>query len=246
MRRHLLVLLLVVVLACASPSTARVPPAGPPEPPPEVMMGEARAARESGDLPLARAILERAVRAAPDWDLPRLDLAELLLLEGKDLPQVRTLLEGPVRPENPRGHVLRGQLAELEGDDLAAAAAYAQALLLRADPDVRIRRAFVLERLGRADDAIAELERLRAERADDAAARARLAGLYERAGRLAQAERELEALAAGSGRPGPWRDLAEFHARNGDAAKARWAEANARALEGREERALRPLLPSTK
>jgi len=244
MRRALLVLLLVIVLACASPSPARTPPPVPRQPPPESLLGDARVARESGDLPLARATLERAILAAPDWDLPRLDLAELLLLEGQDLPQVRSLLGGPLRPENPRGHVLRGQLAELEGDDLGAAAAYAQALLLRPDPDVRIRRALVLERLDRGDDAISELEQLRDERPDDAAARARLATLYERAGRLAHAERELEALAFGSGRPGPWRALAEFHARNADDAKARWAEANARALDGREERALRPLLPS--
>jgi predicted Zn-dependent protease len=244
MRRAILVLLLVLVLACASPSPAKAPPPAPPQPRPESLLVDARVARESGDLPLSRAILERAVLAAPDWDLPRLDLAELLLLEGQDLAQVRTLLEGSVRPQNPRGHVLRGQLAELEGDDLGAAAAYAQALLLRPDPDVRIRRALVLERLGRGDDAISELERLRDERPDDVAARARLAALFEQAGRLAHAERELEALAFGSGRPGPWRALAEFHARNGDDAKARWAEANARALDGREERALRPLLPS--
>jgi predicted Zn-dependent protease len=244
MRRAVLVLLLVLVLACASPSPARPPPPVPRTAAPESLLRDARSARDAGDLPLARARLEEAVLGAPDWDLPRLDLAELLLAEGSDLPQVAELLSGPVRPENPRLHVLRGQLAELEEDDLGAAASYAQALLLRPDPDVRLRRALVLDRLGRGDDAISELERVREARPRDPAARARLADLYERAGRLEHASRELEALAFGSGRPAPWRALAEFHRRHGDENAARWAEANARALDAREDRALRPLLPS--
>jgi predicted Zn-dependent protease len=244
MRRALLVLLLVLVLACASPSPARPAPDLLPRPAPEALFRDARAARDAGDLPLARARLEQAVLGAPDWDLPRLDLAELLLADGNDLSQVAELLGRAVRPENPRGHVLRGQLAELEGDDLGAAAAYAQALLLRPDPDVRLRRALVLDRLGRGDDAVSELERVREERPRDPAARTRLADLYERAGRLDHAARELEALAFGSGRPEPWRALAEFHRRHGDEGAARWAEANVRALEAGDDRALRPLLPS--
>jgi predicted Zn-dependent protease len=247
MRRAVLVPLLAVALSCASP--APPPPAAPapPRPYPEALLRTAREARAAGDPDVARAQLEQAIEEAPAWDLPRLELVEILLVEGGegDAERAAALLAGPVREDNPRAHVLRGQVAELRGDDPGAAAAYAQALLLRADPDVRIRRALVLARLGREEEGIAELEKVRDERPSDAVARVRLAELYERGGRLAAAEAELVALArAAPGRAAPWERLAAFYDRAGEPARAREAESRARAAEGRRDRELRPLLPS--
>jgi predicted Zn-dependent protease len=245
MRRTALVLLLVLALACASPDGGPPAAPAPQRPLPEALLGSARAARAEGDLDRARTELEEAVAAAPGWDLPRLELAEVLVLEGRDLERANALVEAPVRSDNPRAHLLRAQLAELRGDDVAAAAAYAQALLLRPDPEVRLRRALLLERMGREADAAAELERIRIERPGDVAARDHLAAIYEREGRLAEAEAELVAAAqVPPSRASTWQRLAAFYARNGDAVRARSAEARARDLDGRAERALRPLPPS--
>jgi len=90
----------------------------------------------------------------------RLDLAARLLADGTDLPRVRLLLEG-VPPRSARRDQLLGQLAELSGDDAGAVLAYDRSLARMDDDDVRLRRALLLERLGRADEVRADLERLR-------------------------------------------------------------------------------------
>ncbi len=97
-----------------------------------------------------------------------LDEAARLLADGVDLPMVVRLLEQGT-PGDPRRDVLAGQLAELTGDDAAAEAAYRRALAVSDDDEVRLRRALVLERLGRGEEARADLERLRAARPASAA-----------------------------------------------------------------------------
>jgi tetratricopeptide (TPR) repeat protein len=243
MPRRVLLPVAVLLAACAGAPPPRPPP--PPRVDPAPRFTEALEARETGDLERARARLEAAVAADPGWDLPRLALAELLLDDGRERSRAEALLAAPARDDNPRLHRLRGAERELAGDDAAAAEHYAAALALRHDPELRFRRALVLDRLGRAEEAVAELERVRAERPDDLAPLARLADLYERVGQLEDAERLLAGEANGTApRAGAWLRLARFYGRIGQPEKARAAELRARELDAPPARELRPLGPS--
>lgn len=241
-----------VLAACAStpplpsyplPSAAVPPPATLPGS--DALLADARALRAAGDAALARLRLEEALAAAPSRDDVRIELAELLVADGEELPRVETVLAGVRRRTvDARWDLACARLAELRGDDDAAQAAYGRALFVREDPDVRLRRALALERLGRADEAARELERARAARPQDLAVRARLAELYEAAGRLPEAEAELvNAARAAPERAAGWTRLARFYERAGRPADAERADARARAA-GRPTRNLRPLLPS--
>jgi tetratricopeptide (TPR) repeat protein len=245
---------LAVLAACGTPrALAAAPPAPPPtatEPawpplPPSVALARARALRAEGDVAAAQARLEAALATAPAYDDARLELADILLSEGSELDRAAALLAG-VRAPGARGHLLSARLAELRADDAGAAAAYASALEVEDDPDVRLRRALALDRLGRPAEAIRELERVRAARPDDAIARTRLAALYEAGDRLDEAEAEYRALAeARPERAQGWEDLARFCERAGRLAHARAARERARAARGATNaRELRPLPPS--
>jgi tetratricopeptide (TPR) repeat protein len=98
----------------------------------------------------------------PATEAERLDEAAGLLADGERLERVGQLLEA-VAPGAPRRDQLLGQLAELLGDDAGALAAYDRALAGAPDAEVRLRRALVLQRLGREAEARAELDRLQAE-----------------------------------------------------------------------------------
>jgi predicted Zn-dependent protease len=238
----------VLLLLAAALAAAPAPPPAPPPPvghvAAEAAMAEARSARERGDAAAEQVELARAVGADPGWDLPRLDLAELILREEGNGRAALELLPGPAqRPDNPRLPRLRGAALEQLGDDAGAAAAYAEALAVREDGELRLRRALLLARTGASAEAIAELERLRAARPRDPLPRSHLAELYEAAGRRAEAEAELRWLGAASpADPAPLRRLARFLSRGGDAARAAAAEQAARALE-KPVRAMRPLMP---
>lgn len=241
-----------VLAACAStpplPSNPLPLAAVPPpalHPGTDALLADARALRDAGDVALARARLEEAFAAAPSRDEVRIELAELLVAQGEDLPRAQTVLAGVRRRTvDSRWDLACARLAELRGDDDAAQAAYARALFVREDLDVRLRRALALERLGRTDDAARELERARAARPQDQAVRARLAELYEAAGRLPEAEAELVTAArAAPERAAGWTRLARFYERAGRQADADRADARARAA-SRPSRNLRPLLPS--
>jgi len=211
-------------------------------------LGAARQARRGGDAATEQAELRRAVAADPGWDLPRLDLAELLLRDGGGAAAARELLTAPeLQSASPRLPRLRGAAEEQLGDDLAAAAAYGQSLALRDDPDLRLHRAALLARSGSQAQALAEAERVRAASPGELLARSLLADLYEQAGRRAEAEAELRWLVgAAPGDPTPLRRLAAFLARGGEAAGAEAAEEAARARDGRAGRSLRPLLPDAR
>jgi predicted Zn-dependent protease len=200
--------------------------------------------RAEGDVAGARDRLEAALAAAPGYGDARVELADLLVADGRDLDRAEALLGGAA-PGTPRQHLVLARLAEARGDDAGAAVEYALALAEEDDPDVRFRRALVLERKGRLDEATEELERVRAARPEDPLVRGRLAERYEAAGRLTEAEAELRFLADGDPeRAAHWDRLARFYERTGRAKDAREADGRARAAAARPERELRPLLPS--
>jgi predicted Zn-dependent protease len=221
-------------------------PAPPPaQPSPEVLVARARTLRAEGDVAGAQARLEVALLVAPGHDDARIELADLLVADGRELSRAEALLAGVTAPLTPRLHLVGARLAEARGDDARAAAEYALALDGEDDPDARLRRALALERLGQLEEATAELERVRAARPGDLVTRARLAERYEAAGRLAEAEGELRSLAEeDAARAAGWERLARFYERIGRERDARAAAGRARTAAARPERELRPLLPS--
>jgi tetratricopeptide (TPR) repeat protein len=237
---------------CAVPPRGPAPagpgPAARPAPDAGLRPGElvagARQLRSDGDHAGAQRLLEQAAVLAPDDAEVCLELADLLVADDADLDRAGAMLLA-IPAGHPRRDATLGRLAELRGDPAGAEAAYARELAVADDPEVRLRRALVLERLGRDAEATVELERLRAADPDDAVVRARLAERYEAAGRLREAEAELRALAEASpGRPDGWRRLAAFCTRHGLTDKARAAEARARDAEASPQRVLRPLKPT--
>jgi predicted Zn-dependent protease len=246
--RVLLSALALSALACSSSRPPPPPPAppAPPPPSPELLLKEALSLRAEGELAAARAKLEAALAASPRADPVRNELADLLLADGDELDRAAEVLAGAdAAAAGPRFHLLSGRLAELQADDARAAVAYARALELGADPELRFQRALVLERLGEGEAALAELEALRALRPGAPGLALALADRYEAAGRLAEAEAELvRAAEAAPGRAAGWDRLARFRARHGREDEARAAAERARELESKPDRALRPLLPS--
>jgi predicted Zn-dependent protease len=233
--------------AAAASAPAAAAPEAPTSPPPEVLVARARALRVQGDAAGAQELLETAFRATPAQDDVRLELADLLVCDGREPARAAALLEGMRLRGGARWNVVAGRLAEVRGDDGAAVDLYARALAAADDPDVRFRRALALERLARADEATAELERVRASRPDDALASAHLAERYEASGRTGDAEAQLRAAAeAQPDRAAGWERLARFYARTGHPAAASEALARAREAGGRGGRSLRPLLPSVR
>lgn len=230
------------------------PPAGPqavaapqaaPRPDPRALLAGARALRAGGDVANAKELLESAHLASPEADEPRLELADLLLSDGREVLRAAALLDGVRSREGKRWQLLDARLAELRGDDLRAEAAYARALAAEDDPDLRLRRSLLLDRLGRTDEATAELERIRASRPLDPVLRTTLGERYEAAGRIPEAEAELRVAAETQpDRAQGWERLARFYERVGRGADARAALGKAREAGGGNGRALRPLLPS--
>jgi tetratricopeptide (TPR) repeat protein len=224
--------------------TQMAPPPVLPRRDPQVLLSRARASRAEGDVTASRALLEEALEGS-GLDEVRIELADLLVVDGGQLARAEALLAGVGDRAATRLHLVLARLAEARGDDAGAEAEYAIVLAAADDPDLRLRRAFALERLGRGGDAIAELEQVRAVRADDAVARSHLAERYERAGRLPEAEAEYRWLAdAQPERAAEWDRLALFYERAGRQREARAAADRARSAAGHQERTLRPLLPS--
>jgi predicted Zn-dependent protease len=207
-----------------------------------LLLARARVLRDEGDAAGARERLEAAIEAAPGDPEVRIELADLLVADGRELARAGALLAG--LEGGARLHLVRARLAEATGDDASAAWEYGIVLAAEDDPELRLRRALALERLGH-PDATEELERVRAARPDDAVARSRLAERYEASGRLAEAEAEYRWLAETQpDRPAPWERLSRFYERNGRGNEAHAAAERGRTVAGRPERSLRPLLPS--
>ncbi len=211
-------------------------------------MALGRQARREGRLADASIAFERVIRADPNAFDARLELVEVLLTQSIDLGRAAKLLDeaGALRAYDVQVDRLRAWLDELRGDLGAAADDYARVLAVSPDPELRLRRAALLMRFGRVDEAIAEYEKVAAERPADRGTRATLADIYESRGRLADAERmllEIERL--GPGELAPLRKLAAFYRRTGQSTKAVEVEGRIRALE-HPQRVLRPLLPSVR
>jgi len=215
-------------------------------PRPEALLDRARRLRAAGDHEGARKRLEQAAVIAPDDAEVCFALADLLIADGAEPDRAEAMLSA-LPAATPRRDEELGRLAEQRGDFAAAEVAYARHLAKGPDPQVQLRRALALEKLGRRAEAIDELERLRAVAPGDMVVRVRLAELYEEAGRLTEAEAELRALAEASpSRPEGWRRLAALCTRQGFTEKARAAEARAHDAEARPKRDLRPLRPTGK
>lgn len=93
-------------------------------------------------------------------DEERLAEAARLVADGVALERAAALL-ADLPPGTPGLDLLAAQLGELRGDDAGAVLAYERVLAERDDPEVRLRRALALERLGRADEAAGDLRALR-------------------------------------------------------------------------------------
>lgn len=230
--------------AAAAPPPAAAATSAPPRT--DVLLARARALRAAGDVSGALARLDTAFQAEPASPAVRLELADLLVAERLEPDAAASLLEGLADTPDGRVSLVRARLCEVRADDACAAAFYASALALNDDPEARLRRALALERLGRTGEQIVELERLRGERPGDTFARAHLGDAYEDAGRRQEAEAELRWVAeAQPDRAAGWLRLARFYERAGRPREAREALDRARSLATpRQERALRPLLPS--
>lgn len=254
LRASALAFLVAACSACPGPAPQRAPGAAPTAAPArddfpkaDILLARARALRAEGDAAGAQARLEAALQAAPGREDVSLELAELLVVEGRELERAEALLASVAR-RDVRWHEVRGSLAEQRGDAAAAAQAYADALTLGAGAELRVRRADALEKLGRGGEALGELEAAARDRPDDPIVRARLADGYEAAGRLAEAEALLRAEAEETPpRAAAWDRLARFYRRAGREAEARQASQRADEVAGRpERRVLRPLRPTGK
>jgi len=210
-----------------------------------------KAALEQGDDAAARAAFEEAVAASRGWLLPRLELAELAVRRRERVAEERAALLEAAGPDSdvPRVHRLLAELAELAGDDEAAARSWSEAIeRMPRDVEMRQRRAAVLFRLGRHAEAAEDWDRVVRARPDEPHLRLLLADALESAGRADEARAHLEtAIRLQPGKETPVRRLARFLERRGETGEAKVWHAKADALRDRPpapQRNLRPLLPS--
>lgn len=211
------------------------------------------AALEAGDDAAARSHLEQAVAESRGWLLPRLELAEMAVRRRERLAEEREALlrEAGADSRVPRAQRLLAELAELLGDDEAAAAAWTRAIELRpGEADYHARRAAVLYRLGRFGEAADDWAVAARARPDEPHLQMQRAEALERAGRIAEARQaHEEAIRLQPGREMPVRRYARFLERQGFEREAAARHAEADRLRSRplpERRNLRPLPPSSR
>ena len=210
-----------------------------------------RAALDAGDTAAARSAFEEAATQSRGWLLPRMELAELAVQRRERLEEERGALRDAAGPETdvPRVHRLLAQLSELLGDDAAAAASYGEAIArMPYEIDLRQRRAAVYFRLRLHAEAALDWDRCVRARPDEPHLRAQLADALEQIGRCDEAREQLRAMIRlEPAREAPVRRLARFLERRGENREAAAEHAKAdrlRAAPQRENRNLRPLLPS--
>ncbi|MGI5864468.1 MAG: tetratricopeptide repeat protein [Myxococcales bacterium] len=208
---------------------------------------KARELASQGDLRGAAALLERSIGSFPDWGLPYVELADVLMRSGGDeARQGKALAEARrLEPQNPRAWVLSARWFERQGETKLAIEACERALALREDlTDTRIQLGLLLVENEPAR-AIPHLERALTERPDERGVRANLADAYERAGDLEGAERHLrELVRAAPGNAIYARRLARFYERAGRPVEA--AAVLREAGDAWPERKMRPLLDSAR
>ncbi|NTX02174.1 lipopolysaccharide assembly protein LapB [Myxococcus sp. CA040A] len=241
---------LVACLAGASdaaePSTLTVAqsrPVAPASPP--MSLTDALALESGGDDTGALQAVEALVLSKPEWELPRLEAARLLLKVGGSLEQAEAHLEVATRiaPTNPRGWYLRGLLWEERGNSLQATRAYETAVQHRASyEEARFRLGGLWVSLGDLLKAELHYRYLARSKPEWVQVRLQLADVLEKQERLLDAETEL--LAARSVQPDSplvLRKLADFYERTERpqlAAKVR------KSMEPQEKKRMRALKPS--
>lgn len=176
---------------------ASVLAAGAMDAPGPEALTQALAHEEAGDTAAALAAVDALVQANPQWALPRIEAARLLLKSGGSLQHAEAHLDAAeaLAPDNPRIYYLRGLLSEEKAEPSRAMAAYERALKLRPSyEDARFRLAGL---------AAAQGDWLKTEYHARALSRAKpewvqvrflLAQALERQERLEDAEAELKAL----------------------------------------------------
>ncbi len=209
----------------------------------------ARAAEQAGDAAAAGRLLEQVCLEAPSWALARIELAQVRLAQG-DAAQARGLASQAVQLDatSPRGwHVL--SLADEAAADLPGAIdADQHALALRpgyAEAEDHLAR--VEWNAGRHADAIELYLHIVEERPNEVGPLALLASAEEEDGRLEAAEQALRTLVAIEPTSAGWHRrlgrLLQQEGKERDAAQE-LAKADRLVGEKRQQRHLRPLLPS--
>ncbi|WP_141590034.1 tetratricopeptide repeat protein [Myxococcus sp. AB056] len=210
-----------------------------------VSLPEALALEADGNDVGALAALEALVRAQPAWELPRLEMARLLLKTGGALDQAESHLSAALQqaPNNPRAWYLRGLLWEERDDRRQAVQAYEQAVQLRASyEEARFRLGTLWLDMGDLLKSELHLRYLARLKPEWVQVRLQLAEVLEKQERLLDAEKEL--LAARGFQPASplvLRRLADFYTRTG---RPQLAERVRAALEAPPKRRMRDLKPS--
>ena len=210
---------------------------------------KAEEVRDQGDLASAERLMRQAASEAPEWPLPMIDLAELLVREGS-AAEARSLAETAVRldPDAPRAWHVASLAEDLTGALSAAEASDRRALELRPGyAEAGDHLAQLLWNEGKRQPAIELYLKLVGERPGDLPLLATLASAEEEAGATEQAEQALRTLARIEPQSPVWHRrlarLLEGEGKNREAAQE-LAAADRIAGTRRQERHLRPLLPS--
>lgn len=211
---------------------------------PSASLSSALAQEKAGNDLAAVASLERLIREAPTFELPRLEVARLRLKlgQGLDLAQGHLDVARALVPENPRAHYLWGVLQAEFGRVDEACRALETAVMLRSDYDeARFRLAGLYAGRSTWEKAVEHYRAYTQRHPEAVGARCELAGALERLGRTSEAEAELKAVWSAQPRSQLVATrLAEFYERSARPELAR----KIRLASARPERALRELKPS--
>ena len=148
---------------------------------------------KTGDFDGAQTQMEALVFTHPTWELPRLELAQLLLRSGRKTEEARVHLEIARKsaPQNPRVHYLLGLAQSELGNVKGAIVSWRQALLLRESyQDARFRLAGLYAAQGLFAEAAEEYRRCVEGQPESPGLRLQLATALEKACRREEAERE--------------------------------------------------------
>lgn len=222
--------------------------AGAPVRPGE-LLEEARRQRSANRPDAALAVLDTLLKTFPAYPPANLERAEILLelgrLSGMALADAKVAAEA--FPEEPRAALALSLAAAESGDLDLAIEALRRALAVQGKPDAALlrRRAGLLVRAGREEEAVRAWEALRDLEPGDPSPRVELAQLYEKVGRIASARKEHEAVLEALPTNAPLRRrYADFLERQGRLGKAKAMRAEADRIAGVSQRKLRALPPS--
>lgn len=207
-------------------------------------LGDALRFEAQGDEPAALNAIDALIQARPTWELPRLEAARLRLKSGQriDKAEYDADIARSLAPENPRAHYLFALAADDQGHRAEARRALEVALEYRPEYALaQLRLAGLLLSEGDGAGAVKVYRSYLARNAADVGARVQLALALERAGKAAEGEVTLRALAkAPAARPVALRTLAAMLDRQGKVHEAQ----QVRAALGGQVKKMRELRPS--